>query len=69
MWWLDFDRLFNEAFTIYNIRERIFVHYKNTKLRILCRKVTSDFIQHTKASINIELSRVPITITYQEALT
>ena len=39
------------------------------KLRILCQEVMADFIQHSKASINIEPAIASITITYQEALT
>ena len=38
------------------------------KLRILNRKITADFLAATKASINLELARDPITMTYEQAL-
>ena len=38
------------------------------KLRILLPKINADFLRQAKAAINVELSRVPIAITYEEAL-
>ena len=68
-WWGEFKRLLYKAFTIYDRRKRRVVHSKHTNLRILCRKIIANFLQHSKASINIELATVPINITNQEALT
>ena len=39
------------------------------KLRILCRKVTADFLQVAKSAIKLQLAQVPLTVTYDEALT
>ena len=69
MWWGEFERLLNEAFTIYDRREGRTVHSEHMRLRILCRKVTADFLQNARASIQLELAKDPITITYNEALT
>ena len=38
------------------------------RLRILNRKILSDFLQATKASINLELAKTSVTITYTNAL-
>ena len=69
MWWRELERISNEAFTMYNRSERRVLNSKTMKLRILYQKVMADFIQHSKASINIEPAIPSITITYQEALT
>ena len=69
MWWGEFERVLNEAFTIYDRREGRQVHSEHMKLRILCRKVTADFLQSARSTIQLELAKDPITITYQEALT
>ena len=37
-------------------------------MRILCRKVNADFLQHTRSSIQIELTKTPVTMTYAMAL-
>ena len=38
------------------------------KLRILLNKIKADFLVHTKAGINIELTKIPMTMTYEQAL-
>ena len=38
------------------------------KLRILCKKINADFLQSARAGINIELSKVPMTMAYTHAL-
>ena len=57
MWWEEFEKQLTLAFNAYDKKERRQVHSNEMKLRILCRKVTVDFLQHTRASINIELTR------------
>lgn len=69
MWWGHFELLLNEIFTIYNKREGRIVHSEEMKLRILCRKVTADFLQVAKSAIQLQLAKVPITISYDDALT
>ena len=44
------------------------VHTNLAKLRLLYKKVKADFLENSKAVIKLELSRVPITITYDHAL-
>jgi uncharacterized membrane protein YgcG len=69
MWWERFELLLNETFTIYNKREGRIVHSEDMKLRILCRKVTADFLQVAKSAIQLQLAQVPLNITYDDALT
>ena len=68
MWWDEFERQLTDAFNTYDRLERRAVHSDAMKLRILNRKILADFLQTTKASINLELARVPITMTYENAL-
>ena len=68
MWWDEFERQLTDVFNAYNRHEGSMVHSEYQKLRIINRKVTADFLQATKASINIDLARIPITITYENAL-
>ena len=68
MWWGKFERLLNEAFSIYNKRERQQVHSEHMKLPILCRKVQAGFLQSAKAVIQLDLTKVSMTLTYYAAL-
>ena len=38
------------------------------KIRMLVDKIEADFLTPTKAQLEIELSRTPMTITYKQAL-
>ena len=38
------------------------------RIRILKIKILADFLQSTKASINLELAKTPVTITYEHSL-
>ena len=44
------------------------VHSNYTRLRILNRKILVDFLQPTKAYINLELAKTPVMMTYKHAL-
>ena len=69
MWWGLFERTLNEAFVIYNRKEGREVHSEHMKLRILCKKINADFLGTAKATVQLELAKVPLTISYNEALT
>ena len=56
------------AFTVYAKVEGEKVHSQNMKLRILLNKIKADFLVHTKAGINIELTKIPMTMTYEQVL-
>ena len=56
------------CFTIYDRKEARVVHSNEMKLRILCRKVNADFLAQIKAAISIAMTRTPVTLTYEQAL-
>ena len=68
MWWTEFESRLNTAFATFVRIEKRTVHSDNMKLRILLDKISCDFLNPTKASINVELSRIPMTYTYDQAL-
>ena len=68
MWWDEFEKQLNYAFTIIHKRERREVYSDEMKLRILIQKVNVDFLQGVKAAMSIELTREPLLMTYDQAL-
>jgi hypothetical protein len=68
MWWEEFEKQITSAFITYNKRENRVVHSPEMKLRILLQKVTADFLVPVKAGIGIELARIPMMMTYEQAL-
>ena len=69
MWWEEFEKSLTKAFTIYERYEGRNVYSDQHKLRILIQKVDADFLTSVKTSINLELTRDPVTMTYNQALT
>ena len=67
MYWEKFEQRLNHAFTIYQKAEET-NYTQNMKLRILLNKIKADFLVHAKAGINIELTKTPMTMTYDRAL-
>jgi hypothetical protein len=68
MWWLEFERRLNNAFNVYVRIEKREVHSDNMKLRILLDKVRCEWLNSIKTSISIELTKIPVTYTYSQAL-
>ena len=68
MWWLEFERRLNNAFNVYVRIEKREVHSDNMKLRILLDKVRCEWFTAIKTSISIELTKVPVTYTFSQAL-
>ena len=68
MWWEEFEKRLNHAYNVYNKVEGREVHSLPMKLRTLLTKVNADFLGHTKAAIEMEMTRTPITLTYAQAL-
>ena len=69
MWWDEFERQITDAFNTYDYLEKMSIHSNDMILRILNKKILADFLQATKASINLELAKTPVTITYENELT
>ena len=68
MFWTMFERRLNTAFATFDKQEKRQVHSEQMRLRILLNKIQCDWLNHIKASIGIELTRMPMTYTYAQAL-
>lgn len=68
MWWDEFEKQLSHAFTIIHKDQKREVYSNEMKLRILLQKVNADFLQSVKAAMSIELTRVPLMISYEQAL-
>ena len=68
MWWAEFEKRLTRAFNAYVKREGRIVHSDAMKIRTLLDKIKADFLTPTKAQMEIELSRTPMTMTYEQSL-
>ena len=68
MWWDEFETHLTDSFNTYDFLEKRRVHSNYIRLRILNRKILANFLQATKAPINLELAKTPVTITYENSL-
>lgn len=68
MWWDKFERQLTDAFVTHDKREGRVVYSNNMKLRLLVDKVKADVLKEVKAGISIELTKQPMTMTYEVAL-
>ena len=69
MWWAEFEKRLTRAFNAYVKHEgRVVNSDSMKKIRMLVDKIKADFLVPTKAQLEIELSRTPMTVTYDQAL-
>ena len=68
MWWTEFERLLLHSYVIIDRAEGRPVYSNEQKLRRLMPKIKADFLSSQKASIEVELARIPITLTHATAL-
>ena len=68
MWWDEFKRRITNSFNTYNPLDKRSFHSNDMRLRIFNGRILAVFLQSTKASINLELSKTPVTITYGNLL-
>lgn len=68
MWWDKFEQELTLAYTIFDRVEKRQVHSDQTKLRTLLKKVHADFLEATKASIDVRATDPVNPITFQQAL-
>ena len=69
MWWDEFEKPLSHAFTIIHKDQKREVYSDAMKLRILLQKVNADFLQSVKAAMSIEINRIPLFMTYDQAMT
>ena len=69
MWWESFELQMQVAYaTIDNAEGRV-VYSDVAKLRMLNDKISADFLQQARTTIDLDMARVPMTMTYDTALT
>ena len=68
MWWEEFETRLSTGFAVIDKKEGYQVYSNGAKLRMLNRKVKADFLQMAKTAIELEMNKVPMTITYELAL-
>jgi hypothetical protein len=68
MWWSEFEKRLTRAFNAYVKREGRIVHSDSMKIWMLIDKIKADFLTSTKAQLETELSRTPMSVTYDQAL-
>ena len=66
--WDEFERKLIDAFNTYDRHEKRSVHSDNQKLLMLNIKINADFLQATKSSINLELARTQVNLSYDDDL-
>lgn len=67
MWWDEFEKELDWAYNTYDTKEQRQVHSNEMKLRTLMSKIKCDKLAAVKASMTIELSKIPLTMTYDVA--
>ena len=68
MWWDEFEKQLQWAFSAYDKREGRVVYSEEMKLRVLDNKIKADFLTATKSSLKVEMNKVPMTLTFDMAL-
>ena len=68
MWWTEFERQLTLAYATIDKTEGRQVYSNSQKLRTLVGKVRADFLAPQLASINTELAKMPMTYTFEQAL-
>ena len=69
MWWDEFEVRLTNAFAIVDKDAGRQVHTDEMKLRLLNKKVRADFLATMKTHIEMQMSMVPMNMTYAGALT
>ena len=68
MWWNEFERQLTHTYAVLDRAEGRQVYLEQQKLQRLLSKIKADFLANQKAAIEVELSKVSITMTYSVAL-
>ena len=68
MWWDEFESRLTNAFAVIDKDAGRIVHTGEAKLRLLNNKIRADFMITMKTHIEMEMIKVPCTMTFQAAL-
>mmetsp|Transcript_36347 Transcript_36347/g.51410 ORF Transcript_36347/g.51410 Transcript_36347/m.51410 type:complete len:90 (-) Transcript_36347:191-460(-) len=69
MWWDKFEQELKRAYAMIDQEQGRIVYGEAQKLRTIQSKVTADFLLHEKAVINDEITKTPMTMTFNTAIT
>ena len=69
MWWDEFETRLTNAFATINKDAGRPVYTNKSKLRMLNNKIRADFLLTMKTSIDMEMNKVPMTMTFDLAMT
>ena len=69
MWWDEFEIRLTNAFAVVDKEAGRQVHTDEMKLRLLNRKIRADFLSTIKTHIEMQMTMVPMVVTYASALT
>ena len=68
IWWDEFEIRLTNAFAVVDKEAGRQVHMDEMKFRLLNRKVRADFLSTIKTHIEIQMTMVPMVVTYASAL-
>ena len=68
MWWEEFEMRLTVAFATIDKHEGRQVHSDESKLRMLNKKIKCDFLEIVRTGIELDMTRLPMTMTYEIAL-
>ena len=68
MWWDEFEARLTNAFAIVDKDTQRQVYTDDSKLWLLNQKIKADFLTNTKTTVQMEMIKVPSTMTYATAL-
>ena len=68
IWWDKFEKKLTFACTIMDKKERMTVYSDKLKLRMLAQKINMEFLLSIKSTVNVELTKLLVTMIYNQAL-
>ena len=68
MWWEEFEKRLTSAFVTIDRDEGRMVYSEQQKLWLLMGKVNADFLSQIRSTLTIQMSQVPMVLTYNPTL-
>ena len=68
MWWEEFEKQLTSAFTTCDWKKYRQVYSNDQKLQTILRKVSADFLTATRSALQLEMTREPVTLIYEQSL-
>ena len=68
MWWAEFERRLRWGYSILKKKYGAAAYPEEVMLQGLEKKIKADFLESTRAALTIELSKLPLTLTFDGAM-